>query len=321
MQARNRLVKHPDVEEEGDEIAQFEVGIGEHVMPADVEHDHAAERTDEGASSRVNRPGAHDHQLGLADEPGGPREAFQLGLLAGVGFDLAYALEVIEKKGVHVGRGLALGAIAGADGGGVPDGAGEEEGHRNQHPAREHRVEVKENHADSEHLQQRDDALFDAIDEDAFHAGDVVDDAGDDVAGGALVVPAQGQFLERGVEVAAKIEDDGLFEGVVEADAEDIEAVAQEEGGDDEQDVGEELFRLLLGEDVIEDQAGDFGVDEAGQAARNGGAHGGKEEERIGAGIEPDAAEGFHVGKGRGNITTKSTKYTKGWKGYGNGSE
>ena len=80
--------------------------------------------------------------------------------------------------------------------------------------------------ADADDLQDGHEALLDAVDQHALHGGDVVDHAGDDVAGGALVVPAERQALERVIKIAAQIEDDFLLEGVVEADAQGVQAVA-----------------------------------------------------------------------------------------------
>ena len=96
-------------------------------------------------------------------------------------------------------------------------------------------VEPEEIDADAEDLQHGDDALLDAVDEHAFHGGDVVDDASDDVARGALVVPAERQALQRAVKIAAQIEDDLLLEGVVEADAERVEDILREERRDDDE--------------------------------------------------------------------------------------
>ena len=116
-------------------------------------------------------------------------------------------------------------------------------------------------------MQHGDDALLDAVDEHALHGGDVVDHAGDDVARGALVVPTQRQALQRAVEIAAKIEDDFLLEGVVEADAQGVERVLREKRRDDDEHIGQQQVGLVRNQDVVDDQTGDFGKDESGQRA------------------------------------------------------
>jgi hypothetical protein len=79
------------------------------------------------------------------------------------------------------------------------------------------------------------------------------------VAGGALVIPTQGKTLKRAVEVAPKIEDDFLLEGVVEADAERVEDILREECGDNDEGVPRQQVGAVRSEDVIDDQAGDSG--------------------------------------------------------------
>ena len=156
-------------------------------------------------------------------------------------------------------------------------------------------VDAEKKDADADDLQHGDDALLDAVDQHALHRGDVVDDARDDVARGALVVPAQRQALQRAVKIAAQIEDDLLLEGVVEADAQGVEPVLREERRHDDRGRRAAAGRPDAGSRTLSmTRPVTFGKDEAGQRARDGRAERGRGRARIGAGIDPDAAKGFH---------------------------
>ena len=113
-----------------------------------------------------------------------------------VGFDLAYALQMIHEKGIESRRGFSLDAVARMGGEGVIKGAGGQKGNRSQRPRRQLGIEAKKNQADPDELDEGYQPLLNAVDEHAFHVHHVFADPGEQVAAGPMVIPRDGKFLE-----------------------------------------------------------------------------------------------------------------------------
>ena len=98
----------------------------------------------------------------------------------------------------------------------VSNRAAGQERDRREHAPGEPAVEIKKRDAHDCHLQNRNHALFDAVDQDALDRVHILDHPGDQIAGRAIIEPAQGQPLDVPEEIAPQIEDDFLFETIVE---------------------------------------------------------------------------------------------------------
>ena len=229
------LVKPADglVEKSGKQQESGEVSdahfVAQDGLRTEGDDEGRAEGGEQGHRGVVDRPDAHDHERGLLKGAAERVEAAVFLVLADVGLDLADAGQIVVEQRVHGGRGLALAAVAQLRSEGVGERAAGEERDGGQAPEGEGRVVGKEHRRDDDDLKDSDGALLDAVDEDALDGVDVLHDAGHDVAGGAVVKPAERQPLDVGVQVAAQVEDDFLLEAVVEQDADRVEQVAGNE--------------------------------------------------------------------------------------------
>ena len=222
------------------------------------EDEHGAEGGGEIHGGRIIGPGEHDPEGALAEIIGALGESLVFVLFADEGFDLADALEIVHEQGVHGAGGAALGAVAAVGGEGVPEGAAGEEWERDQRDGGQGGLGGEEDGQHAEYTEDRDGALFGAIDEDAFDGVDVFDHPGHEIARGPGVEVTDRQPLEVGVDGAAEIEDDVLFEDVVDPDPEAGEQVAEQKGGQQGPNDGRQQFRLLQADDVVDDELGQF---------------------------------------------------------------
>ena len=156
---------------------------------ADARHDQQTERREKFHTWLVECPGFHHRERGDADLVAGLIEPRVFPLLAGVGFDLSDARDVVVEDGIEGGDGLALLAVAGARGERVDQCPGGEEGNRRQRGGGEPRAVGQHEAADDEDLEDRDGALLDAVDQDALEICHILDEPRHDVAGGAVIEP------------------------------------------------------------------------------------------------------------------------------------
>ncbi len=295
VEAVDGFVEEAEEEEEGDEFALGE-GAGHDLLTAESEDEDVTCHFHEGHAGRVVSPPAHHAESGLAEHFGRLVEADEFGGFRGVAFDLADAGDVVVEEGVEVGGGFALVAVAVASFGGIDPCADGEEGDGEGGPAGDERVEEVEVDADAEDLEHGDDALFDAIDEDAFHIGDVFDNSGHDVAGAAGIEPVEWEELDFRVEVGADVEDDFLLEVVVYKDAGTVEGVADEEGEEGHDDPEEKFFMTCgVGEYFIDGIARDAGEDEEGCCHAEGAEQLEERQFRVTFEVGEDAQDRFHA--------------------------
>ncbi len=288
MQAAYRLVEEGEVEEELHQLAHGHL-VGEHLGATEPEHQAGAERRGEGHGGRVDGPGAHDGERAFAEVFRAGSEAGVLVALAAEGLDLTDALEVVHEQGVHRARGLALDAVAMVGGEGIPECATDQEGQGDERDTGQHGVGAEENRQHADNAQDGDGALLGAVNEQALHGVHVLDDAGHEVARGALVEPADGEALQAGIDVAAEIEDDLLLQLVVEADAEAGEEFPQEKGTDERGHDRGEAAGVLLRDDLVNDVLGELGVGEGGGEGEQGEGDGAERHELVGQQIDADA--------------------------------
>lgn len=191
VEAVDGFVEEAEEEEEGGEFAGGHFAFHDGGA-AEGEDEGVSVHAEEGHAGGVDGPPFHHAEVGAAEEVGEAVEAVVFGFFGGVGFDLADAGDVVVEEGVEVGGGFALVFVAIAAAGGVDPRADAEEGYGEGGPGGDFGVEVEEDDADAEDLECGDESLFDAVDEDALHVHDILDDAGHDVAGTAGIEPAEG---------------------------------------------------------------------------------------------------------------------------------
>ncbi len=224
VQTAHRFIKKPRENEKRHQHAEVHL-VREHLVRA-ITGDEDEPRGREQIHRRaVDRPGAHDEQRGAAKFLAHGIEARVLALLARVRLDLADAGDVVVHEGVQRGGGVPLLLVAAVGGERVGEGACGEEGNRRERGERE-RGALRKHHRHHDHdLQDRDDALLDAVDQHALDTRHVLDEARHDVARRPVVEPPQRQLLDMRIQVAAQIEDHMLLEVVIEKDTERIETL------------------------------------------------------------------------------------------------
>ena len=139
-------------------------------------------------------------------------------------------------------------------------------------------------------------ALLDAVDEHAFDIRHILDEARHDVAGGAIVEPVEREFLDVRVKLAAQIEDHALLEVVVENNAQAVEAVLGEEGGEADRDERNQLLGPVLADDFIHDPLGHGGKDDHHQRACDRAEERGESQKWIAPHIGQNSNENLHQG-------------------------
>src|SRR5205823_13359914 len=107
---------------------------------------------------------------------------------------------------------------------------------RNQCQQRELGIEIKHHAENNHHLQNRGHALLDSVDQHALDRVHVLDDSRHQIAGRAIIEPAERQQLNMRIQVASQIEDYALLKSVVQNDPERVEAVLKQERHEREPD-------------------------------------------------------------------------------------
>ena len=218
-------------------------------------------------------------------------EAFVFGGIAGVAFDLADAIEVVVQEGVEIGGGAALHSVALAGSEGVGEGAGDEERDGSKRAEGEGGTPPEHETEDDGDLQDGDRTLFDAVDEDTFDTADVFDHTGHDVAGGAVVEPGEGERLQPPVKIAAQIEEDFLFESVVEENTQGVESVLGEEAEGRERDHRPEGLGFSAAQHVVDDALSDHREDDDHDGGAERAEQGCGREQRVAVEVGEDAGE------------------------------
>ncbi len=86
-----------------------------------------------------------------------------------------------------------------------------------------------------------------------------------------MVVPRGREALKGGVKIPAKIEDHLLLKEIVEEDSKGIQPIATEKNEKEKSDQPRQPLSLAFGNDVIDENAGEAGVDQPEQGREKGG--------------------------------------------------
>jgi hypothetical protein len=164
--------------------------------------------------------------------------------------------------------------------------------------------------------ENRNTALLDTVDEQSFDAVDVFDDAGEQIAGGALVEPGDGQALQPGVNIAAHVVDDILFERIVDANAQAVKQFAKEECADQAQRGRRQPIVSVLLDDIIDDDVSELGINKSGCERQNGEANRAGDHQFIRSQINADAPDNFARGA-RAGVERRVGAGAAIWVGHG----
>src|SRR4029453_5257330 len=134
-------------------------------------------------------------------------------------FYLTNAGEIVVQERIHGRSGAAVQPVSPVRRERIPERAPGQEWHRRQRDQRQFCAEVKHPHHHHHDLQYRHRAFLDAVDEDALDRAHILQNPRHQIAGGAIVEPAQWQSLNVRIQIAAQIENNFLLEGVVEQEA------------------------------------------------------------------------------------------------------
>ena len=110
-----------------------------------------------------------------------------------------------------------------------------------------------------------------------------------------VIEPRKRQHLDPGIKIAAKIEDDALLEVIVEQDAEAVEQILGEEGRKPRGDQGDELFRMMLLENHLDDPLCHGREDRHHERTDDGAEHGGHSHPGITGRVTEDAEQNAHA--------------------------
>src|SRR5437764_9221728 len=182
------------------------------------------------------------------DEAGAPQlvtllvEAMIFFRLAYKTFDLTNAREIVVQKRIHGRSGPAMQSVWPVRGERVPKCAAGQERHRRERDQRQFCAEVKHSCHHYDDLQYRHRAFLDAVNEDALDRAHVLQNPRHQIAGGAIIEPAQWQSLNVRIQIAAQIENDFLLEAVVEQEAKIVQAFLKQHGESHENKQWEQTF-------------------------------------------------------------------------------
>jgi hypothetical protein len=137
-------------------------------------------------------------------------------------------------------------------------------------------------------------SLLDAVDQDALHIGHILDETGHDVPGCTIIEPRERQHLDPCVEIAPEVKDHPLLEVIIEQDTETVQKILGEEGCKTRHDQGNQLFRVMLLEDNLDDLLGDRWEDRDHQRPDDRTKHRGYSHPRIAGSVTKDPEQNSH---------------------------
>ncbi len=210
---------------------------------------HRADRFEHRHRRAVHRPHPHHHQCRAAQLIAHPIEPRVLFLFAHEAFDLANAGKIVVQERVHRRSSATLQSITSMRGQGVSQRAGDQKRERHQREQGQLSVQIKHHADDDDHLQDRDHALLDSVDQARARLNShLPDHARHQIAGGAIVEPAQRQQLNVRIKIAAQIENNFLLEGVVQNNAQRVERVLKQKRHEREQNERQQFLRMMSAE-------------------------------------------------------------------------
>ena len=214
--------------------------------------------------------------------------------LADEALDLPDAGEIIVEERVHRGGGAPLEAIAPVRRQRVPKSAPGQKREGNEPNQGQGGAEIKHHTEDNHELKDGYDSLFYSIDQHPLDRGHILEDAGHQIAGGAIIEPAQRQHLNVRVKITPEIEDHPLLKAVIENDADRIESVLDRESqGCDQDERGQTLWAVLI-QDFIDDPLGHRRKHDHHEGAQDRASEGGRTHPRVPLQISKNAPDGVH---------------------------
>ena len=226
------------------------------------------------------------------------REPVVLVRLALEGFDLADALQIIHQQRIHGAGGLALDPVAAMGGEGVPYGAQSQEGQGDSRHRGEGRVGGEHDRRYTNDAQQGDAALLGPVDEHALDGIDVLDHPRHQVPRGALVEVVCRQPLQSRIDIAAHVVNDVLLEAVVDADAQAVEKVAQQEGAQQREHHRREQVNAFMADDLVDEELRELWIRESKGQREQGAPNGARSHEFVGTQVHRHPPQDLPGGAG-----------------------
>ncbi len=162
--------------------------------------------------------------------------------------------EVVEQQRVQSGGGPALGPKSLRRGQCESERTGDQERDRRERPPGKPRIQVKHSARHDRDLQDRDNSLFDAVDQDALDRVHILHHAGDEIARRTVIKPAQRQQLDVIKKIAPQIENHALFEAVVQQNAQTVQQVLQKECEERDQHSGQQKVGTLPRDHIVDNE-------------------------------------------------------------------
>ena len=302
VEPRDRLVEEIEGDEKGDKhpCLGFERGLirrFHHRPGPEGDNEGVAEIPAKLHRGIVDRPEPHDTQGRHADAVAGGVESDVLRLFAGEGLDLLDAVDVVVEERIHLARLGAEDAVAFRRGLRVGEGSRDEKGHRDHRDEGHFRIEVKQISAHDEHLQEGDEALLDAVDEDPLHRGDILRHTCHHISGAPVVEPPHREPLDLAIQIRADVKDHLLFERIVQDDAERIEEVGRKKRPHREEGERDEPVEIALRDHFPRDRLRDSGEHDHQQGHEDRAGELGRGQQGITFQVGKDPENGFHEGK------------------------
>ena len=294
MQFVDRLVEESSQHEKSKEVAQLHRAAQHHAR-AEPDGEHHAQLPDQIHRRVIESPDAHHDQRRLAQLVAHTIEAAVFFALAHETFDLANPGKVIVQQRIHRRRRPPLQTIPAMRRERVPKRAARQHRKRRQADYRQRHADIKHHRQDNDELQHRDHALFDSVDQHAFHRRDVLQDARHQIARRPIIEPAQRQHLDMRIEVAAQIEDDPLLERVVQNDPERVEPILKQKRQCRDQHERRQPFCVMLHQHLIDDSSRHRWKHRHHQRAKNRASQRSQRHPGIAPQVGKNAGHSFHL--------------------------
>ena len=98
--------------------------------------------------------------------------------------------------------------------------------------------------------------MFDAVNQHALDRVHILDHARHQIAGGAIVEPAEGQELNVRIKIAAQIENHFLLERIVQDNPQRVEGVLKQKCHRRQQNQRQQFLGMICAYDIVDDPFG-----------------------------------------------------------------
>lgn len=223
VQLSDWAVEHEGVEKEGDKVFETEVNaILKDQIAADADDGDKAQIGDVGSGRAVDRPPKHSAQSEGFEKLSEPLEAGTFTVLQAKGLDQAVALDVLDEQAVEFSAGFADPLPDSAGTLCVDKPSGDENGNREKNEGGEQWIENEEEGRHSNDGEDRLGSDLGSVQQGPLDIGHILDHPRRNVATLALIKKRNRQVEELLVDIASHLQEDALFEGVVDHDAQAV---------------------------------------------------------------------------------------------------